>query len=168
MADHLQLSFCPQCGTALQDREAYGRVRRYCPACDRIVFRDPKVAAGVVIEREGQVLLILRQNQPGRGLWSIPAGFVDFDEDPASTAVRECREETGLVVALTALLDVIIGEGQQGEASFMIVYCGEPVGGRLRAGDDAASARFFALDDLPPLAFASTHRALKAWRERRS
>ena len=165
MAEYLELNFCPQCGGPLQDREAYGRVRRYCPACDRLIFRDPKVAAAVLVEREGRVLLIRRAFGPAKGRWSLPAGFVEYDEDPATTAIRECQEETGLEVRLTGLLDIIPGEGPPAEASFTVVYRGEVVGGTLRAGDDARSAEFFPPDELPPLAFASTRRVLERWRE---
>ncbi len=166
MAEHLALNFCPQCGTPLQDREAYGRVRRYCPTCDRIIFRDPKVAAAVLVERDGQVLLVRRRFGPAKGRWSLPAGFVEYDEQPAATAVRECREETGLEVELTGILDVISGGELPGEANFTVVYRGRVVGGALRAGDDAEEARFFPPDVLPPLAFASTRAALERWRVR--
>ncbi|HEC36072.1 MAG TPA: NUDIX domain-containing protein, partial [Anaerolineae bacterium] len=79
------------------------------------------------------------------------------------TAVRECREETGLEVELTGLLDVIPGGGLPGEASFLVVYRGRVVSGQLQAGDDAEWVTFCRLDDLPPLAFASTRRALERW-----
>lgn len=160
MALYPELNFCPQCGGPLQDREAYGRVRRYCPACDHLIFRDPKVAAAVVVEQNGEVLLVQRVFGPRAGLWSLPAGFVEYDEDPATTAVRECLEETGLEVELTRLLDVIPGEGLPGEASFTIFYQGRVTGGTLRARDDAAKCGFFPLDALPPLAFSSTRRVL--------
>ncbi len=104
-----ELNYCPHCGHALEDREAFGRVRRFCPACDRTVFREHKVAAGVLVEHESRVLLVRRRMRPGQGLWTFPAGFVDFDEDPAEAAVRECREETGVEVEITGLLDVIAG-----------------------------------------------------------
>ncbi len=168
MAEHLELNFCPQCGTPLQDREAYGRVRRYCPACDRLIFRDPKVAAAVLVEKEGRVLLVQRAFGPFKGRWSLPAGFVESDEDPATTAFRECLEETGLEVRLTGLLDVLPGEGLPGEANFTVVYQGEVEGGTLRAGDDARTVEFFGPDELPPLAFASTRRVLKNWQKGRS
>ncbi|MGB9871037.1 MAG: NUDIX domain-containing protein [Anaerolineae bacterium] len=164
MAEYLELNFCPQCGGPLQDREAYGRVRRYCPACDRLIFRDPKVAAAVLVEKEGKVLLIRRAFGPFKGQWSLPAGFVEYDEEPATTAVRESQEETGLEIRLTGLLDVLPGEGLPGEASFTIVYRGEIVGGALRAGDDAGAVGFFSPDELPPLAFASTRRVLERWK----
>lgn len=167
MAKYLEMNFCPQCGGPLQDRQAYGRVRRYCPVCDRLIFRDPKVAAAVLVEKDGQVLLVQRSFGPFKGRWSLPAGFVEYDEDPATTAIRECREETGLEVRLTGLLDVLPGEGLAGEASFTVVYRGEMVGGTLRAGDDAKATGFFSPDDLPPLAFTSVHRVLERWQSDR-
>lgn len=167
MAEYLKLNYCPECGGALEDRRAYGRLRRYCKTCERVIFRDPKVAAGVVVERDGQVLLVRRGARPRAGFWSIPAGFVEYDEDPALTAVRECQEETGLEVELLDLLDAIPGEGLPGEASFLLVYWGRVAGGLLQAGDDADRASFFPPGELPPLAFASTRRALDRWRQRR-
>lgn len=165
MAEYPELNYCPQCGTPLQDREAYGRVRRYCPACDLLIFRDPKVAAAVLVEQEGKVLLVRKAYGRARGRWSLPAGFVEYDEDPATTAVRECREETGLEVELRGLLDILPGAGPPGEASFTIVYLGRIVGGEPHASDDADRMGFFSVDDLPPLAYESTARALRRWRE---
>ena len=167
MAEYPDLNYCPQCGEPLQDREAYGRTRKYCPACDRVIFRDPKVAAGVVVEDNGQVLLVKRGTGPGQGLWSIPAGFVEFDEDPALTAARECLEETGLKVQLLGLLDVLPGSGMSGEASFLIVYRACVLEGHLKANDDADQVAFFDVGNLPQLAFESTEQALEIWRRRR-
>lgn len=166
MAEYPQLNFCPQCGTPLEDREAFGRVRRYCPACDLFIFRDPKVAAAVLVEQDGKVLLVRKAYGRARGRWSLPAGFVEYDEDPATTAIRECREETGLEVELTGILDILPGAGPPGEASFTIVYRGKVIGGSLRASDDADRVAFFPVDDLPPLAYESTRRALARWQDR--
>jgi len=54
------------------------------------------VAVAVLIERDGKVLLVRRANTPQKGMWTLPAGFVDAGEDPAQAAERECLEETGL------------------------------------------------------------------------
>lgn len=163
MAHSLELNHCPQCGHALEDQRAFGRVRRYCPACDQIVFREHKVAAAVLVDREGQVLLVRRRLNPRQGFWSFPAGFVDFDEGPADAAVRECREETGLVVEITGLLDVIAGREYGGAADIVVVYSARRVDGELRADDDVDQAAFFAPDDLPTLAFRATRVALEKW-----
>jgi ADP-ribose pyrophosphatase YjhB (NUDIX family) len=157
------LNYCPRCGHALEERKAFGRVRRFCPACDRIVFREHKVAAGVIVERDGEVLLVRRRLNPRRGLWSFPAGFVDHDELPAEAAMRECLEETGLEIEIIDLLDVIGGEGH-GDADIVIVYRARMVGGRLQAADDVDRVAFFAPDAVPPLAFRATREAIDKWR----
>ena len=160
------LNFCPRCGGALADREAFGRIRRYCAACDEIIFREQKVAAGVLVTDDARrVLLVRRAWEPQQGRWSLPAGFVDHDEDPASAAARECREETGLSVEVFGVLDVISGREHPRGADLVIVYQGRVVDGTLVASDDASDVGFFALENLPPLAFRATHRAVARWRE---
>ena len=163
MARSLELNYCPCCGHALENREAFGRVRRFCPACDTIVFREHKIAAGVLVEHEGKVLLVRRRMNPRQGMWTLPAGFVDFDEDPAEAAVRECREETGLEVEITGLLSVASGREHEGGADIVIVYCARLVGGEQRPADDVDRVAFFAVDQLPPLAFHATRVAIDEW-----
>jgi 8-oxo-dGTP diphosphatase len=158
--------FCPACGSPLGRREAFGRERPVCAACGRIHFFDPKVAAAVLVEDDGRVLLVRRAVTPERGLWTLPAGFVDADEDPAAAAVRECREETGLDVRLTGLVDVIAGREHRRGASIVIVYRGQPISGTLAAGDDVDAVGYFLPEELPPLAFEATRKALAAWRGR--
>jgi len=161
----LELNYCPRCGHALEDREAFGRVRRFCPSCERIVFRDHKVAAGVLVAHEGKVLLVRRSIGPCQGLWTFPAGFVEFDEHPAEAAMRECREETGLEVELTGLLDVIAGREHERGADIVIVYHARLKGGEMRPADDVDLVSFFAPDELPPLAFHATRVALDKWHD---
>jgi ADP-ribose pyrophosphatase YjhB (NUDIX family) len=131
-----------------------------------VVFREHKVAAGVMVERDGKVLLVRRRLNPRQGLWSFPAGFVDFDEAPAEAAARECREETGLEVEIVDVLDVVSGGGH-GDAGIVIVYRARWVGGHLQAADDVDRAGFFAAEDLPPLAFRATREAIDKWRAAR-
>lgn len=154
--------FCPHCGTATGMQFIFGAERAVCPECGWKHFNDPKVAAAVVVRLDGLVLLNRRVNEPYRGKWSLPAGFVDAHEDPARAAERECLEETGLQVRVTALLDVLAGREHSHGADIFIVYAAEIIGGTLQAGDDADDACFFSLDLLPPLAFETTRRVLEA------
>ena len=157
---HTQISFCPRCGTPITLENKFGKVRPVCPACGWMHFADPKVAAAVLVEQDGRVLLVRRVNEPFRGLWTLPAGFVDADEDPASAAARECLEETGLSVRVTRVLEVIAGREHPRGADFVIVYAAQVESGNLLAADDADEAAWFAKSNLPPLAFQATHRIL--------
>lgn len=137
-----------------------GRVRPFCPTCHWVYFPDPKVAAAVVVEQDGKVLLARRANDPWRGFWTLPAGFVDAGEDPARAAERECLEECGLQVQVTGLLDVIAGQEHPRGAHIVIFYRATIISGQLQAADDVDRAAFFSLDALPSLAFESTRRIL--------
>jgi len=160
MARESQIKFCPRCGTPVKLEERFGKVRPVCPQCEYIYFEDPKVAAAVLIEQDGRVLLVRRVNEPYRGLWTLPAGFIDAGEDPARAAERECLEETGLLVRVMRVLDVIPGKEHERGADFIIAYQAIIVSGTLVPDDDADAADWFTRDHLPPLAFAATQKIL--------
>lgn len=160
MARDSQIKFCPRCGAEVTHVEKFGMVRPVCPQCGWIYFTDPKVAAAVLVELDGRVLLVRRVNEPFRGLWTLPAGFVNGSEDPAEAAARECLEETGLSVRVTRVLDVIAGREHERGADFIIVYYAEVISGDLVPADDADAAEWFARDELPPLAFRATQKVL--------
>ena len=156
----LQIKFCPRCGTAVTLEDKFGKVRPVCPSCGWVYFADPKVAAAVLVEQNGRVLLVRRVNEPFRGLWTLPAGFVDAEEDPARAAERECYEETGLTVRVTRVIEVVAGREHPRGADFVIVYAAEVESGILQAADDADDAEWFPRSDLPPLAFKATQKIL--------
>ena len=156
-----EINYCPRCGTRLIVQNRVGRLRPVCPHCDWIFFPDPKVAVAVLVRQNGRVLLARRVNQPQRGLWTLPAGFVDAGEDPVEAAQRECLEETGLQVEITKLLDVISNREHPGGADILIVYHAEIISGELSPGDDVDQVDFFSLEKLPPLAFQSTMKILQ-------
>jgi len=81
--------FCVNCGAPLVTKLIEGREHEVCPNDSFVLWRDPKVAAAVVVESEGCIVLGRRAIEPGRGLWCLPGGFVNDDEDPATAAVRE-------------------------------------------------------------------------------
>ncbi|MGQ9853715.1 MAG: NUDIX domain-containing protein [Candidatus Oleimicrobiaceae bacterium] len=157
----MRYSYCPQCAQPLQRVLLEGRERLTCRACGFVHYENPAPAVGVVVVNDSGVLLVKRKYAPRQGLWSLPAGFMEIDETPAETAVREAREETGLEVRVGPLLGVYAGDDDPRVRVVLIVYKAEIVGGSLMAGDDAEEARFFPLrGGLPEMAFASHCRVL--------
>jgi 8-oxo-dGTP diphosphatase len=161
------IHFCPTCGQPVIQKEVEGRMRPFCTACDRAFFQDPKVAAAVLVEKEGKVLLVKRANVPERGKWTLPAGFVDAGEDPQEAAKRECFEETGLHIRIQSLLDLFYGKEHERGADIVILYRGKIESGSPEAGDDAQKAAFFGSNELPPLAFDATRKSIQCWLELR-
>ena len=154
-------AYCPACGAATQIQESHGAPRPVCTGCGRIHFQDPKVAAAAVVVQDRRVLLVQRRNSPARGLWTLPAGYVDAGEDPRLAAAREVVEETGLEVDIGQVADVVF-EPAEGDhpSTIVIVYWSDVRGGELKAGDDALQTGFFPLDHLPPIGFRSTRSIL--------
>jgi 8-oxo-dGTP diphosphatase len=118
-----------------------------------MVCADCIVIAGA--EGRMELLLILRKNEPYAGTWALPGGFVDMDEDLEDSAKRELCEETGIVLDK---MDQFAAYGKPGRdprgRNISVVYyqflSGVP---EIKAGDDAAEAKWFPLADLPVLAF---------------
>ncbi len=157
MSDLSQPCYCRRCGTLMHLSQVFGKQRFTCPTCTYVQFDDPKVAVAVFVRMSDQVLLVLRGGEPERGKWALPAGYVDRGEDPKIAAVREVREETGLQVHITRLLDVLY------DNVIVIVYEASVIGGELCAADDAADAQWFTRHTLPEVAFRSTREILSAW-----
>jgi ADP-ribose pyrophosphatase YjhB (NUDIX family)/GNAT superfamily N-acetyltransferase len=135
-----------------------------CPACGFIFYRNPVPAVGVVVALEGKVVLVRRRYEPRAGCWALPAGFMELGESAEDAAIRECHEETSLLVRVDHLLGVYsYGEGQR--TGLLIIYAATATGGELVAADDATEAGVFAVDGLPtPMAFPTHLQAIDRWR----
>ena len=128
------VKFCSRCGAKMITKQVSDKPRRACSVCDFIHFTDPKVGVGVLVVEDGKILLIRRTMAPEIGKWSIPAGYLDYGEDPAETAVRETLEETNLEVEIEKLLNVYHNAPTQGGASIFIMYQAKLIGGTPQAG----------------------------------
>jgi len=159
--------YCPQCGAALQRRTVAERERPVCPVCGFIFYLNPIVAAAALVERKGQVALVRRGVEPGRGRWSLPSGYVELDESPEEAAVRETREELGLHIEIDGLLNTFTFSNPQSQG-VLLVYAAHVIDGELVAGDDAVDAAWFGPDDLPDVAFRQHREVLRQWRQARA
>ena len=157
--------YCQRCGAATEERMIDGRPRPSCPACGQVVYLDPKLAVGVVIERDGQILLGRRgptTSQAGR--WSFPAGFVERGERVEDAALREAAEETGLRLTLGPLLGLY---STTGETVVLAVFAAAAAEGEPSADDDLTELAWFSPDALPDLAFPHDVEILADWRASR-
>ncbi|HUR33550.1 MAG TPA: NUDIX hydrolase [Vicinamibacterales bacterium] len=113
----------------------------------------PIVGVGAVVIDDGRVLLVLRGQPPMQGQWSLPGGAVEVGETLAAAVQREVLEETGLVVSVGAMVEVLdrIHTDADGRVEYhyvLIDYLCVVVDGRLRPDSDAADARWARPDEL--------------------
>jgi ADP-ribose pyrophosphatase YjhB (NUDIX family) len=149
-----QYAFCPFCGIQLSMREVSGVQRPACSSCGFVQFRNPVPGVVVVIEKDGQVLLGRRAGGFGKGKWGLPQGYIEFDEDFLTAAIREVKEETGLDVEIRSIINVVSNLLSPRLHTLAIVLLAGVKAGELCAGDDLDTLEWFPLSGpLPDLAF---------------
>ncbi len=133
--------------------------------------KRPIFGVGAIVFQDEMVLLVKRGLPPGKGDWSLPGGAVELGESAKEALVREVREETGLEVVpekLVSLVDIIDRDGAGAVRHHYAVadYRCVISGGNLKAGGDAAEARFVPLKDVEkyPLTRKAREVILKAWK----
>ena len=159
------LNFCSRCGAALRlgPLPAEDRDRLACDACGYITYVNPRlVVTTLPVNEAGEVVLLRRGIEPGRGLWAQPGGFMEIDETVHEGAIRETLEETGLVVEPGE----VVGLYTRPEAAIVVIaFEARIVGGVATATAEALEVRPFAPDAIPwpEIAFRTSEWALRDW-----
>jgi ADP-ribose pyrophosphatase YjhB (NUDIX family) len=163
------LNYCSRCGTELTFGEIEGedRQRLGCPSCGHIAYVNPRlVVTTIPINDAGEIVLLRRGIEPGRGLWAQPGGFLEVDETVTEAAVRETLEETGLIVEPGE----IVGLYSRLEAAVVVLaFEARVVRGSYRLNTEALEIQAFRPDAIPwkGIAFKTTYWALRDWLHRR-
>ena len=119
----------------------------------------PLVGVGAIVIEDSRVLLVKRAHPPLQAQWSIPGGVLEVGELIREAAIREAREETGLIVEpgdLLGVYDRILRNAEKRvQYHYVLIdFLCRKVGGELAAADDAAEVRWFTRDELPALKLA--------------
>lgn len=145
--------YCAQCGGKLCVQEMDGSPRPVCVRCGHVVYLNPAPSIAAILVRDGRVLLVKRNIEPGLGLWSLPGGFIEENETVEEAVVREVREETGLSCVPRKLCDAHAMRSAVYGSILVLCFVADIDGGELNAGGDAEETRFFPTDQLPEIAF---------------
>jgi ADP-ribose/FAD diphosphatase len=163
------LKFCSRCAAPLEERIPPGedRPRKVCPACGFVHYLNPVPVVGTVVERGAEILLCRRAIEPGRGAWTVPAGFLELGEGAAEGARRETREEACADVELVAPL-AILDLPLPGQC--YTLYRARLTAPRVAAGEESLEVGFVHPDDIPwdELAFPVVACALRLLLEDRA
>lgn len=160
------IKFCIRCGHSMELREESGRLRPICPRCGWVHYFGPQVAAVAIVTRaeDDAFLLVQRGENPGKGLWGLPGGFVELGETVHQALEREILEETGYTIVLGEMVGVwsFFNEARK-IAGVAVIYQTRVTGGELQIASDSTNAAWVTYERALefPLAF-ETHRAALA------
>jgi 8-oxo-dGTP diphosphatase len=158
----MKFRFCPLCGDELAPlASGPDRGRMGCRRDSFVDYENPAITAFALIEREARFLVLERGQDPYRGCWDLPGGFVEQGETPEQAVEREIFEETGLTVEVHSIIGAYRSRyGDDGKWTVDIAFhCHACLGG-LNLSAESSSAAWVALERMPPLAFAGERSAL--------
>jgi len=117
-------------------------------------YKTPKLTTDGAIIKDGKILLIRRKNEPFKGKWALPGGFVEYGEKVEDAVIREVKEETGLITKIKEIFGIYSDPNRDPRGhTVTIVFLLNIITGKLNAEDDADSVNFFNLNKLPDLSF---------------
>jgi ADP-ribose pyrophosphatase YjhB (NUDIX family) len=159
------IKHCGQCGTAVVYRipdDGDTRLRAVCPACHTIHYENPLPVVGTVPYWGEQVLLCKRNIEPRRGLWTLPAGFMELHETTSEGAARETVEEAGAQFEMQELL-TLVNVARVGQVH--LFYRARLTSDQFDPGHETMEARLFLESEIPwdEIAFRTTRETLECF-----
>jgi ADP-ribose pyrophosphatase YjhB (NUDIX family) len=168
MFEPRRIQHCRLCGSRVEYRVPADdtRERAVCSACREIHYENPLNVVGTVPVWEDQVLLCRRNIEPRRGLWTLPAGFMELGESSWAGAIRETDEEAGARIELEGLFTVL-NVVRAGQVHFF--YRARLQDTRFAPGPETIEAQLFREHEIPwdQIAFRTVRETLLRYFEDR-
>jgi len=121
-------------------------------------MKTPLLAVDVIIIYDGLVVLIKRKKKPYKNFWALPGGFVEYGETVEKAAIREAKEETGLLINLRRIVGVYSDPKRDPRGHVVSVcFLAGKVGGKLKAATDASDVECFKKEEVLGLNLAFDH-----------
>ncbi len=134
--------------------------RKICKKCGFIDYKSPKIVAGSIIVKQGKYLLCRRAIHPGYGLWTLPSGYLDENENPKHGAIREAKEEVNIKIKIQQLLAIYTIK-KRNIVQFM--FLAKQINKTFKPGIETLEAKFFDFKEIPwkKIAFPSVSFTLR-------
>ena len=157
------MNYCSHCGShplRFDIPEGDNRPRYWCPQCNTIHYQNPRLVVGTVPVWGDRVLLCKRSIEPRKGLWTLPAGYMENGETLQEGAARESWEEACATVNIKDMYTVF---NLPHIYQVYVFFLGELEDGRYGVGDESSDAGLFTREEIPweELAFPTIERTLK-------
>lgn len=159
------IQHCKQCGTAVVYRlpdDGDTKERAVCTACNTVHYENPLNVVGTVPIWEDKVLLCMRNIEPRRNKWTLPAGFMELNETTAEGAARETVEEAGAQFEMQEIFS-LLNVPRVGQVHMF--YRAKLLSDQFDPGPETVEARLFTEAEIPwdELAFRTVKETLERY-----
>ena len=167
---NLKDMFCSNCGSnSIQEKKPDGdtHFRKVCLACDNIIYENPKVVVGSVCTYENKFLMCKRAIDPQKGLWTLPAGYLENNESVEEGAIREAYEEAYAKIKINSLLAIYSLKHVE---QVQILFHSELLDINIKPGIESLEVGLFEWSEIhwDSIAFPSVVWALNNFKERQN
>lgn len=100
----MEVNFCSSCGHEMENRDVDGTIRKACTKCSFVHWGSYSIGVGALVVKEDKVLLVRRAQEPGKGYWTNPGGYIEQLEPIEETIVREVMEESGVEATVRGIV----------------------------------------------------------------
>ncbi|WP_328205854.1 NUDIX hydrolase [Brevibacillus nitrificans] len=155
----MAVNFCMSCGHPMETREIDGVERRVCTACGHVHWGNYSIGVGALVFKDEKMLLVRRAQEPGKGKWTNPGGYIEQLEPIEQTIVREVLEETGIQAEVKSI--VAVRDQPRSVHNVYIAFEMDYVEGEPRPDEvEVDQAGFFSLEEMQEMELASFTRWL--------
>ena len=158
------MNYCSNCGDTVKFYTPAGddRPRYLCESCGIIHYENPKVVVGTIPEMDGKILLCRRSIEPRSGKWTLPAGYLENDENVAQGAERETLEEAEArieIIAPYALFNICYVN------QIYVMFRARLLDDKFKAGKESSEVQLFLEEDIPwdQIAFTVIQKTLRLY-----
>lgn len=154
--------YCPLCKSTLKDKKIEKNPFKVYENCGFVDWKNPKPVVSLLIHKNGKVLMIQRANEPFKGQWVLPGGFISKNESPEEAILRETEEETGLKPKIEGFLGFYGKYFDPRGDHIDIIFFGI-ADGTLKLSDEDKKAEYFSPDKLPEKIAYRHKEAISDW-----
>src|SRR3989338_3873387 len=162
MSEQDKYKYCPTCSNALVLKEIEHHKVKYCDKFGFVFWNNPKPTTSVLIHKDNEILMLQRAEEPFKGFWVLPGGFVKYGESAEETIRRETKEELGASIHVKGIAGVYLIDNDPRGMHIDIIFHGVADDAITLSREDKSWA-YFTKDHLPEKIAYKHREAINDW-----
>lgn len=141
-------TFCPHCGKELHTKTIDDEKVKVCNHCGFIFWNKSKPVVSIILHKNGKILLLQRAQEPFKGYWVLPGGFISYHETAEETITRETQEEIGVEITIEKIIGTYLIDNDPRGMHLDIIFAGTTKE-KIKLSNEDIRYEYFSPEKLP-------------------